>query len=93
MPEPRLNVPFSSRDRIGPFGSFRGIPDEVLRERPEDLLRLRGYAKGSYSLGFVDGGRDPISGIRPELERLNSPGNYEAAAGRQEFQIYTRGYA
>lgn len=58
------------------------IPDEVLRELPEDLLRLMGYAKGSYSLGFVDGGRDPISAIRPELEKLNSPEDYEAAAGR-----------
>ncbi len=53
------------------------IPDEVLQELPEDLLRLMGYAKGSYSLGFVDAGRDPIAAIRPELEK---------AEGEQEFE-------
>ncbi len=53
------------------------IPDDVLQELPEDLLRLMGYAKGSYSLGFVDAGRDPIAAIRPELEK---------AEGEQEFE-------
>ena len=53
------------------------ISDEVLQELPEDLLRLMGYAKGSYSLGFVDAGRDPIAAIRPELEK---------AEGEQEFE-------
>ncbi len=54
------------------------IPDEVLQELPEDLLRLMGYAKGSYSLGFVDAGRDPIAAIRPELEKPDPELGYEA---------------
>jgi ectoine hydroxylase-related dioxygenase (phytanoyl-CoA dioxygenase family) len=54
------------------------IPDEVLQELPEDLLRMMGYAKGGYSLGFVDAGRDPIAAIRPEFEQLNSSGDFEA---------------
>jgi ectoine hydroxylase-related dioxygenase (phytanoyl-CoA dioxygenase family) len=45
------------------------VPMETLRELPEDLLRLMGYTRGDELLGFVDGGRDPIIAVRPELER------------------------
>jgi len=45
------------------------VPIETLRELPEDLLRLMGYTRGAYLLGFVDGGRDPIIAARPEFER------------------------
>ena len=31
------------------------------------MLRLMGYARGAYSLGFVDGGIDSISAVRPDL--------------------------
>ncbi len=48
---------------------YLGTPQEILQQLPEDLLRLMGYSCGSYSLGFIDGGRDPITAIRPELER------------------------
>ncbi|MCZ6639994.1 MAG: phytanoyl-CoA dioxygenase family protein [Gammaproteobacteria bacterium] len=44
-------------------------PQNVLSSLPEDLLRLMGYSKGAYSLGFIDGGRDPIAAVRPEFER------------------------
>lgn len=47
---------------------YIGTPDEVLKSLPEDLLRLMGYSKGAYSLGFYDAGRDPIAAVRPELE-------------------------
>ncbi len=45
------------------------IPRETLNDLPEDLLRLMGYTRGAYLLGFVDGGRDPIIAVRAELER------------------------
>ena len=48
-------------------------PEHVLKQLPEDLLRLMGYSRGAYSLGFIDGGRDPIAAIRPELERETGP--------------------
>ncbi len=54
------------------------VPQEVLSELPEDLLRLMGYSTGSYSLGFVDGGRDPIVAIRPELEKRAGSDAYES---------------
>ncbi len=48
------------------------VPKEVLQELPEDLLRLMGYDHGSYSLGFIDDGRDPIAAVRPEFEKSDS---------------------
>ena len=48
------------------------VPQEVLQDLPEDLLRLMGYDHGSYSLGFIDDGRDPIAAVRPEFEKSES---------------------
>jgi hypothetical protein len=48
---------------------YLGTPQDVLKNLPEDLLRLMGYSKAAYSLGFVDGGLDPIIAVRPELAR------------------------
>ena len=48
------------------------VPADVLQTLPEDLLRLMGYQHGSYSLGFIDGGRDPIAAVSPEFERMDS---------------------
>jgi len=48
---------------------YLSTPQEVLDTLDEPMLRLMGYQRGSYSLGFIDGGRDPIVAVRPELER------------------------
>ncbi len=48
---------------------YLSVPAEMLKELPEDLLRVMGYQLGAYSLGFIDGGRDPIAAVRPEFER------------------------
>jgi ectoine hydroxylase-related dioxygenase (phytanoyl-CoA dioxygenase family) len=45
------------------------VPREIARELPEPLLRLMGYARGAYALGYVDDLRDPIEVVRPELSR------------------------
>jgi hypothetical protein len=44
----------------------------VLEVLSEKMLRLMGYARGSYSLGFVDGGADPITAVRPDLAPQSS---------------------
>jgi hypothetical protein len=31
------------------------------------LLRLMGYSRGAYALGYVDDLRDPIAVVRPDL--------------------------
>ena len=69
----------TDRDRIGLIvhyslawlrqeeNQYLGCPAEVLEALPEKMLRLMGYARGAYSLGFVDGGIDSISAVRPDL--------------------------
>ncbi len=45
---------------------YLSCPPEVARTLPDDLLRLMGYARGAYALGYVDDLRDPIEVLRPE---------------------------
>jgi len=42
------------------------VPREVARELDTPLLRMLGYARGAYALGYVDDLRDPIEMIRSE---------------------------
>ena len=44
---------------------YLSVPREVAAELPEDLLRLMGYARGAYALGYIDDLRDPIEAVRP----------------------------
>jgi len=39
-------------------------PLEVARELSDDLLRLMGYQRGAYALGYVDDLRDPLEVLR-----------------------------
>ena len=48
---------------------YLSVPLEIARTLPVDLLRLMGYARGAYALGYVDDLRDPIEVVRPEFRR------------------------
>lgn len=39
---------------------FLACPPEVARTLPEGLLRLMGYQRGSYAIGYVDDMREPL---------------------------------
>jgi ectoine hydroxylase-related dioxygenase (phytanoyl-CoA dioxygenase family) len=39
---------------------YLSVPAELARTLPEPLLRLLGYARGAYALGYVDDLRDPL---------------------------------
>ena len=45
---------------------YLAVPADTARTFPEPLLRLMGYARGAYALGYVDDVRDPIEVLRPE---------------------------
>ena len=49
---------------------YLSVPLEVARTLDVDLLRLLGYQRGAYALGYVDDLRDPIEVVRPELAKL-----------------------
>lgn len=46
---------------------YLAVPHEIARELPVDLLRMMGYARGAYALGYIDDLRDPIEVLRPDL--------------------------
>jgi ectoine hydroxylase-related dioxygenase (phytanoyl-CoA dioxygenase family) len=46
---------------------YLSVPREVAETLPTDLLRLMGYDRGAYALGYIDDLRDPIEAIRPGI--------------------------
>jgi ectoine hydroxylase-related dioxygenase (phytanoyl-CoA dioxygenase family) len=49
---------------------YLAVPHDIARDLPEDLLRLMGYARGAYALGYVGDTRDPIEVLRPDVESV-----------------------
>ena len=45
---------------------YLSVPHEIARQLPTPLLRLMGYARGAYALGYVDDLRDPLAVLRPD---------------------------
>jgi ectoine hydroxylase-related dioxygenase (phytanoyl-CoA dioxygenase family) len=43
---------------------YLSVPHEVARSLPDELLRLIGYQRGAYALGYVDDVRDPLEVLR-----------------------------
>jgi ectoine hydroxylase-related dioxygenase (phytanoyl-CoA dioxygenase family) len=43
---------------------YLSVPHDVARTLPDPLLRLMGYARGAYALGYVDDMRDPLAALR-----------------------------
>ncbi len=44
---------------------YLSVPPEVAETLPTDLLRVMGYDRGAYALGYIDDLRDPIEAVRP----------------------------
>ena len=58
---------------------YLSVPLEIARTLPVDLLKLIGYRRGAYSLGYVDDLRDPL-----EVLGLKKPMSYGDLAAAQE---------
>ena len=54
----------------------------VARTLPEPLLRLMGYARGAYALGYVDDLRDPLDVLLGRDTHASAFGELERAAER-----------
>jgi ectoine hydroxylase-related dioxygenase (phytanoyl-CoA dioxygenase family) len=67
---------------------YLSVPFDVARTLPVDLLRLIGYQRGAYALGYVDDLRDPIEVIRPDLKKVGL-GDLESTQARAERQHAT----
>ncbi len=60
---------------------YLSVPTEIARTLPEPLLRLMGYARGAYALGYVDDMRDPLD-VLLGRDREAAFGDLEAAGAR-----------
>jgi ectoine hydroxylase-related dioxygenase (phytanoyl-CoA dioxygenase family) len=65
---------------------YLSVPLEIARELPEDLLRLMGYARGAYALGYVDDLRDPMDVVRPGASP-DGLGSLDRARARASTQL------
>ena len=59
---------------------YLAVPPEIAKTLPVDLLKLIGYRRGAYALGYVDDLRDPLEVIRPDLKRPRALGEDLKAA-------------
>jgi len=58
---------------------YLACPLEIARTLPVELLRLMGYARGAFSLGYVGDLTDPLEIVRPEIAS-EAPGELENTA-------------
>ena len=61
---------------------YLSCPAEIARGLPEPLLRLMGYARGAYALGYVDDMRDPLAVLRGDAGTGVGLGDLDAATTR-----------
>jgi ectoine hydroxylase-related dioxygenase (phytanoyl-CoA dioxygenase family) len=65
---------------------YLSVPPEIARELPDELLRVMGYSRGAYALGYVGNLEDPLSVLRGESvgRQENGLGTYDSALERAE---------
>jgi ectoine hydroxylase-related dioxygenase (phytanoyl-CoA dioxygenase family) len=62
-----INITYNASWLRQEENQYLSVPLEIARTLPADLLRLMGYQRGAYALGYVDDLRDPIEVVRPDL--------------------------
>jgi len=60
-----LNITYARSWLRQEENQYLSVPHEIARGLPEPLLRLIGYQRGAYALGYVDDLRDPLEVLRP----------------------------
>jgi ectoine hydroxylase-related dioxygenase (phytanoyl-CoA dioxygenase family) len=75
-----LNVTYSVSWLRQEENQYLSVPAETARTLPDDLLRLMGYARGAYALGYVDDLRDPLDALRGVRPKEIGLGDLSAAA-------------
>jgi ectoine hydroxylase-related dioxygenase (phytanoyl-CoA dioxygenase family) len=66
---------------------YLSVPTELARTLPECLLRLMGYARGAYALGYVDDLRDPLDVLLGRRDGPPALGELDSAAARLSQRV------
>lgn len=61
-----INITYSAGWLRQEENQYLSVPIEVAKTLPTALLRLIGYRRGSFGIGYIDDLRDPIAVVRPE---------------------------
>jgi len=59
-----LNITYARAWLRQEENQYLSVPADLARTLPDPLLRLMGYARGAYALGYVDDLRDPLAALR-----------------------------
>ena len=62
-----LNITYARAWLRQEENQYLTVPAEQARALPDDLLKLMGYARGAYALGYVDDLRDPLAALREDF--------------------------
>jgi Phytanoyl-CoA dioxygenase (PhyH) len=62
---------------------YLACPPEIARTLPEGLLRLMGYQRGSYSIGYVDNMREPLDWLYGSPAHISDFYGYRRAARKR----------
>jgi ectoine hydroxylase-related dioxygenase (phytanoyl-CoA dioxygenase family) len=62
---------------------YLACPPEIARTLPEGLLRLMGYQRGSYSIGYVDNMREPLDWLYGRTAHISDYYGYRRAARKR----------
>lgn len=62
---------------------YLAVPFDLARTLDDDLLRVMGYQRGAYALGYVDDLRDPLEVLKGEGHRTGL-GDLESTLARRE---------
>lgn len=63
---------------------YLAVPQDQARTLPDDLLRVMGYQRGAYALGYVDDLRDPLEALKGTGHRTEGLGDLDSTIARLE---------
>jgi ectoine hydroxylase-related dioxygenase (phytanoyl-CoA dioxygenase family) len=81
-----LNLTYSLSWLRQEENQYLAVPADVARTFDEPLLRLMGYARGAYALGYVDDLRDPLDALLGRATSDTEFGELERATARLRGQ-------
>ncbi len=81
-----LNVTYAVSWLRQEENQYLSCPPEIARTLPDALLRLMGYQRGAYALGYVDDMRDPLDALRGITSTNVALGDLDAATARVRGQ-------
>ncbi|MBI1329784.1 MAG: phytanoyl-CoA dioxygenase family protein [Alphaproteobacteria bacterium] len=70
---------------------YLSVPLEIARTLPDDMLRLIGYQRGAYALGYVGDLLDPMEAVRSGASKLGLGEDLDAARARFQAGYETTG--